>query len=155
MNNITDYFGAEEAILARLKELVTEVKPAHVMTPFSVADMMESSQPSPSLHVIYAGDIVANAGNAAPGERRPGQTRQPIDQRWLIILAVRSAKAQLQDTAEIRSKAGVIIPKVLDALQGWAPVEWMRPLSRVGGPAAGYSSSFAYFPFMFEGRIVT
>lgn len=155
MNNITDYFGAEAAIEARLKELVTDVPAKHVFTPFSVADMMESSQPSPSIHLIYAGDIVQNSGNAAPGVSRPGLTRQPIDQRWLVVLAVRSAKAQLQDTAEIRSKAGVIIPKVLDALQGWAPVEWMRPLSRVGGPSAGYSSSFAYFPFMFEGRIIT
>ena len=41
------------------------------------------------------------------------------------------------------------------ALQGWQPVQWMRPLARISGPTAGYSSSFAYFPFLFEGRVTT
>ncbi len=98
--------------------------------------------------MIYAGDKpqLDPAGRGAANI---------VNQQWLVILAVRSAKAQLQQTKEIRGQAGILVPKVLGALQGWAPVEWMRPLSRVGGPPAGYSSSFAYFPFMFEGRIIT
>ncbi len=145
---ITDYFAAETAIVARLKEMVTEVPANHVFTPFGLDGMMENSQPSPALHIIYAGDVVTTD---SAGQR----TKQLIGQRWLIVLAVRNAKAQLKDTTEIRAAAGLIVPKLLDALQGWAPVEWMRPLGRVGGPAAGYSSAFAYFPFMFEGRIIT
>lgn len=142
---ITDYFSAEQVIVAQLRAALPEVK--EIYTPFSVADMLEASQASPCIHVIYAGDRpVVDASN------RPTAF---VDQSWLIVLAVRSAKAQLQQTKEIRGQAGILVPKILGALQGWAPVEWMRPLSRVGGPPAGYSSSFAYFPFMFEGRINT
>lgn len=143
---INNYFGAEDAIVKRLTEQVPELKA--VLTPFSIGDMVESSQPSPAVHVIYGGDVVSGneTGNGA---------RRTIDQRWLVVLAVRTPKAQLQNTSEIRVLSGELIPKVLRSLQGWAPVEWMRPLGRVSGPAAGYSSSFAYFPFMFEGRIIT
>lgn len=145
---MTDYFEAETAIVARLKEQVTDVPDNHVFTPFGLDGMMENTQPSPALHVIYAGDVVSND---SAGQR----SRLMIGQRWLVVLAVRNPKAQLKDTTEIRTAAGLIVPKLLNALQGWAPVEWMRPLGRVGGPAAGYSSAFAYFPFMFEGRIST
>ena len=144
---ITNYFEAEEAIVQRIRESVPELK--DVLTPFSVGDMVESSQPSPSVHVIYAGDVVT-------GNEAGHSTRRVIDQRWLVVLAVRTPKAQLQHTTEIRTLAGPRVPKVLGCLQGWAPVSWMRPLGRAsGGPSAGYSSSFAYFPFMFEGRIIT
>jgi hypothetical protein len=144
---ITNYFEAEDAIVQRIRESVPELK--DVLTPFSVGDMVESSQPSPSVHVIYAGDVVPS-GQAGQGASKL------VDQRWLIVLAVRTPKAQLQHTSEIRTLAGPLVPKVLGCLQGWAPVSWMRPLGRAsGGPSAGYSSSFAYFPFMFEGRIIT
>jgi hypothetical protein len=147
MNELmANYFEAESAIVLRLQEEVTSLQV--VMTPFSIGDMVESSQPSPAAHVIYGGDIVA--GNEA------GQgARRTIDQRWLVVLAVRTAQAQLQDTSAIRVIAGEIVPVLLKSLQGWQPVAWMRPLSRVSGPQPGYSSSFAYFPFMFEGRIIT
>ena len=143
---ITDYFAAEQAIVDKLRGDVPELK--EIYTPFSIADMLEASQSSPCVHVIYAGDKpqADPAGRGAAGS---------VNQQWMVVLAVRSAKAQLQQTKEIRGQAGALVPKILGALQGWAPVEWMRPLSRVGGPPAGYSSSFAYFPFMFEGRIIT
>lgn len=148
---ITDYFAAEEAILERLKTELADVIPAtNFFTPFSVGGMVENSQPSPAIHVVYSGDIVV-----APDNQNSANKGKLIGQRWLIIIAVRSAGAQLQNTQSLRQAAGPIIPKLLDAMQGWAPVSWMRPLGRVTGPAAGYSSAFAYFPFMFEGRIIT
>lgn len=143
---ITNYFDAEPAIIERISTQVPELK--SVLSPFSIGDMVEASQPSPAVHVIYGGDNVTGneAGNGA---------RRIVEQLWLIVLAIRTPKAQLQNTTEIRSIAGELIPKIINALQGWSPTEWMRPLVRVNGPAAGYSSSFAYFPFMFEGRIIT
>lgn len=144
---IVDYFEPERNIVSRLKEVVTEVN--QVFTPFSLADMLEASQPNSCLHVIYAGDKVPRS------EGIGNNTGNIIDQQWLIVLAMRLASAQLQNTSEIRALAGPIIPKVIGALQGWSPAVWMRPLRRVPNPAAGYSSAFAYFPFMFEGRILT
>ena len=140
-----NYFDAEPAIVARLKDALPEVKA--ILTPFSIGDMIESSQQSPTVHVIYSGDQVVSTG---------GQGSKTMDsQRWLIVLAVRTPKAQLQQTGDIRVIAGEIIPKLLKALQGWQATPEMRPLVRINGPVAGYSSSFGYFPFLFEGRLVT
>jgi hypothetical protein len=140
MNN---YFEAEPAIVARIQEKVSELKA--VYTPFSVADITETTQDSPVAYVIYAGDLVVEDANAG--------IRNTIGQKWLVVLAVRSAKSQLKNTMDARTQAGDIIPKLLDSLRGWAPVEWMRPLRRVSGcPPNGFSPTFAYFPFMFEGR---
>jgi hypothetical protein len=147
---ITNYFAAEQAIIGRLRERVEGI--AKIYTPFDLHGVVESSQASPALHVVYAGDSV---GGTQQGQQSGAGASKTVDQRWLVVLAVRTAAAQLQDTTEIRVKAGEFIPQILDALQGWQPVEWMRPLARVSGPAAGYSSSFAYFPFLFEGRVLT
>lgn len=147
---ITNYFAAEAAIVARLQEKVSGI--TKIYTPFDLQGVVESSQASPALHVVYSGDLV---GGTNPGPQAGAGAAKIVDQRWLVVLAVRTAAAQLQDTTEIRTKAGVLIPAILGALQGWQPVEWMRPLARVSGPSAGYSSSFAYFPFLFEGRVTT
>ena len=147
---ITNYFAAEQAIVDRLKAEVPGIM--KVYTPFDLQGVVESSQASPALHVVYSGDVV---GGTNPGPQAGAGAAKVVDQRWLVVLAVRTAAAQLQDTSEIRTKAGVIVPAILGALQGWQPVQWMRPLARVSGPTAGYSSSFAYFPFLFEGRIIT
>lgn len=143
---IVNYFEAEVAIVEKLTNAVPEA--AKVFTPFSIADMVESSQPNVCLHVIYFGDKVQ------PPE--VGQNSKTfVNQQWLVVLAVRHPNAQLQDTQIIRETSGLIIPKILEALQGWQPVTWMRPLVRSSSPVvAGYSAAFAYFPFMFEGRII-
>lgn len=145
MNIIDNYFEPEAAIVARVKEQVAGLK--DVYTPFDLAGMVEASQASPAVHVIYAGD-------APPSDAAGRGEVSALAQRWLVVLAVRSSSAQLQQTSDIRQLAGATIPVLLRSLQGWQPVTWMRPLKRVPGPPAGYSPAFAYFPFMFEGRFV-
>ncbi len=142
----SNYFAAETSIVERLKDQVSGIKA--VYTPFSTADMVEASQHSPAMHVIYGGDSISGneAGNGA---------HRTVDQRWLVVLAVRTAKAQLQDTTDARVLAGEIIPQILQALQGWKAEGMQRPLVRVSAPPVGYSATFAYFPFMFEGRMLT
>lgn len=143
---ITDYFEAGKAITARLKGALTEVPSDCFFTPSSLADMLEISQPSLAIHVLYWRDVVTRA-TVGRGEKNK------IDQQWTVILAVRNPGAQLGDTTEIQDEAGLLIPKLLTALQGWQPTEWMQPLGRVPSLPAGYSSAFAYYPFTFEGRI--
>lgn len=142
-----DYFEAEKAIVCQIKKTLPELK--EVYTPFSLSDMVESSQASPAVHVIYVGDNVKSA------EAGQGSAKM-IGQKWLVVLAVRNAKSQLQNTTEIRNLAGELIPKLLGCLQGWKPTDASRALVRIAGaPPPGYSSAFAYFPFMFEGTIIT
>ena len=148
MNNlITDYFVCESQIVDRIKAQIPELK--SVSTPFNLEDALESSQNSPAVYVIYAGDVV-NGNSVGNGESRT------ISQRWLIVLAVRKANSQLQQTSSIRGDAGVIIPKLLNALQGWKPNAACRNIARVpGAPPPAASSSFAYFPYLFETVIIT
>lgn len=146
---VKDYFEPEGAIVARIRAAMPQL--VSVLTPFDISDMKEASQPSPAVHVVYTGDSVVPPPAGAVGRG----AQSVISQRWLVVLAVRNAKAQLGKTEEIRKVAGPLIPPLLETLQGWAPVEWMRPLSRVGGPPPGFSATFAYFPFMFEGRFIT
>jgi hypothetical protein len=141
-----NYFEAEASIIARVSEFAPEL--AAIYTPFVIGDITEASQKSPSVHVIFAGEDVIS-DDAGRGSRKP------VDQKWLIVLALRNAKAQLAHTESIRNDAGVIIPKLLNALSGWKPTENMRELVRKQAPTPGYSSSFAYFPLMFHGRIIT
>lgn len=144
---IKDYFEAEKALVARIKEQMPELK--EVYTPFSLSDMVESSQASPAVHIIYAGD------NVKSSEAGQGSAKM-IGQKWMVVLAVRNANSQLQKTTEIRNLAGELIPKLLGSLQGWKPTPASRPLVRIAGsPPPGYSSAFAYFPFMFESTIIT
>lgn len=148
MNNlIVDYFSVETDIVERIKASMPELK--SVLTPFNLEDMQESSQNTPAVHVIYAGDNITQ-NSVGQGASRV------ITQKWLIVLAVRYSGSQLQKTSEIRSNAGQLIPKLLGCLQGWKPNESSRPLVRsAGAPPPGYSAAFAYFPFMFESVIIT
>jgi hypothetical protein len=148
LNGINDYLAAGTPILTRLKSLVSLVPDTNFFRPATLKDMEEISQPNRAIHVMYAGDAPDN-DNAGRGQA------QTVAQRWMVVVAVRHPLAQLQNSQEILNLAGPIISQVLDALQGWAPVEWMRPLSRVPGPTTGYSTAFAYYPLLFQGRITT
>jgi len=144
---IINYFAPQPAIVARLA-LVPELAYTKIKTPFDIADLKESSQGDLNVFVMYAGDILGDS--VGDGEC------QTVGQKWMVVVSVRVASAQLQDTTKLFEKAGTIIPKVLDKLQGWSPVNWMEPLHRIQGvPVAGYSAAFAYFPFMFKGMFVT
>lgn len=145
---IENYFEAEEAIVERLGGIAGIKK---IYTPFDVSGAIESSQASPAIHIIYMGDRI----DGDDGQKAGSGASRVVHQQWLIVLAVRTAAAQLQHTTQIRIDAGKLIPLILNALQGWQPVPWVRPLVRIAGPQVGYSSSFSYFPFAFEGRVFT
>lgn len=129
-----------------MRTLVPEFR--EVYTTFSLADLREASQATPCAHVIYVGDN--------PGASVGRGERTVVDQRWMIVIAVRHAGAQLQKTSGVRELAGELIPKMLAAVNDWKPVNYMLPLRRVSGASSvGHSPTFSYFPFLFEGRLIT
>ena len=140
-----NYLAIGEQIVERLKSQVPEL--LEVYTPAEVGDAEQSTQVTPCAHVVYGGDqIAATAG---------GGKANIIPQKWFVILAVNHASAQLGDTSAIRREAGEIIPKILAALNGFKPASSMRPLTRVDASAPVYESTFAYYPFAFEGQLIT
>lgn len=147
MTIIQDYFAVEPILLERITAEMPEL--LEVNTPFSVEDMLQSSNNAPSVSIIYFDDRI---GDSAGG----GKTAT-VYQQWLIVLCVRDASAQLQQTNSIRKEADSLIRKLLDTLQGFNPdVQGYRPFKRANSPVRiGGQSGFAYFPFMFETQMFT
>lgn len=142
-----NYLSAEELIVNRLKSELPELNGKV----FSAADMegvAESTQVTPAAHVLYFGDrVVDGNGRSSTGEV------QCVDQVWYVVLAVRNARTQLTGQAA-RADAGLLIKKLLKALQGWQPTVEHGPMKRVNGAAPGFKAGFGYLPFCFTTRII-
>ena len=138
------YLAIGEQIVARLRDQVPEL--LEVYTPSEIGDAEESSQITPCCHVVYGGDTVAD--DAGRGQANI------VTQQWFVILAVRHSASQLNDTLELQKEAGLIIPKILKALQGWQPAGSVMPLVRVNASPPVYQSTCAYYPFAFTGKLI-
>lgn len=138
------YLAIGEQIVARLKDQVPEL--LAVYTPSEIGDAEESSQITPCCHVVYGGDQVADSAGRGAASM--------ITQEWFVILAVSHASSQLNDTTDLQKEAGLIIPKILKALQGWQPAGSVMPLVRVNASPPVYQSTCAYYPFAFTGKLI-
>lgn len=142
MQNL-NYFAMEPVIVARLKSEIPELE--EVYTPFSVDDMLQLTNVSPSVSIIYVGDRVGDSAGA-------GKASQ-VYQQWLMVLSINDATAQLEQTNSIRASAAPLIFKLLKAFQGYRPgivpygaFKRANAGVEVGSDGAGN----AYFPFLFE-----
>ena len=142
----SDYFALEPVIVERLKDIEGILA---INTPFSIDDMLQVVNVSPSLNVIYVGDQV--------GESVGRGRSASITQQWLVVLAVQDASAQLEETSNIRKIADPFIREILAKMQGFDPkVTGYRPFERVNvGVQVGSAAGFAYFPFLFESKLLT
>lgn len=148
MTVIDDYFAVEPILVGHIQNAMSDDL-SEVNTPFTIEDMLQAANNTPSISVIYFDDRVGDsAGN--------GKITS-IYQQWLIVLCLQDAEAQLQNTNSIRKTADPFIRKLLDTLQGFDPkVKGYRPFKRTNCPVRiGGQSSFAYFPFLFETQIFT
>lgn len=141
----SNYFALEPLIVEKLKEIEGILA---INTPFSVDDMLQITNVSPSLNVIYVGDQV--------GESVARGRAAPITQQWLIVLAIQDASSQLEETSNIRKIADPLICELLDKMQGFNPnLTGYRPFERVNaGVNVGSASGFAYFPYLFESKLM-
>ena len=147
MTIIQDYFAVEPVLVDRIQTDMPEL--VEVNTPFTIEAMLEGSNNAPSVSVIYFDDRVSESvGNGSSAT---------IFQQWLVVLCIRDAGAQLQNTNSLRKEADPFIRKLLDALQGFNPqIAGYRMFKRANSPVRiGSSPGFAYFPFMFEIQVFT
>lgn len=142
---LSDYFAVEPKIVELLK---TNEGILAINTPFSVDDMLQITNVAPALNVIYVGDRVGDS--AGQGKANT------VTQQWLIVLVVRDASSQLDETSNIRKEADPLIRELLSKMQGFNPnVTGFRPFLRVdAGVQIGSSAGFAYFPFLFETKFI-
>lgn len=138
---VEDYFAMEKHLLQHLQNTFTDID---IQTPFNIEDMLQASNADKSISVLYFGDRVSDSASS-------GKTTT-VYQQWLVVLSVREAQSQLENTNEIRNIASPLILKLLQALQGFDPkVQGYRQFKRADSPVRqGSQSSFAYFPFLFE-----
>jgi hypothetical protein len=141
---MNDYFMAEKLIVDHLKVEVPEVN-GRVFTLSSVDQVSNEQQSTPALHVLHGGDILGKSGS--------GGQSQTFDQIWIVVVAVKHAKAQKSGEL-LREIAGPIIFKVLRALQGFQPNIYCEPMHRMEAAEPEYKSGFAFFPYAFTTKIV-
>ncbi len=138
---IDQYFALEPIIVDALK---SELGTVPIYTPFSIEEMLTLTNDEISVHVIYFDDRVTDDA---------GQGRASVvHQQWLVVLCLRDASAQLQQTNAIRTKAAPYINKILHVMPGFNPnMIGTKRFKRINSPVrAGGKSSFCYLPFMFE-----
>jgi hypothetical protein len=129
----------EAQLVARLQSRLpqTGAGKVHVLTAAELANLSESTQPSPAVHIVYQGYAVA--------ESRPDARASRLTQTWLAVIAVRNLASGKTGSAA-RADAGQLAGTVAAALIGWTPAPAMRPLQLATPPAAGYSAGYMYLP---------
>jgi len=138
-----DYLAAGAAIIERLRQQVPELR--DVLTMEDAAQVQESAVASPVAYVAYDGDTLGDGVvRGAP---------QVVTQRWLVVLAVRSARQQRAATHEA---AGPLLSKIIAALAGFTPPPLRRPLRRTTTPRVNYRpGGLTLYPLAWAGELTT
>jgi hypothetical protein len=141
---IENYLAAEALIIARLQDRLTgEAAVRAVLGAWDMAQIEESTQPTPAVHIYYdRDDVLAGGGKDIR-----------INQVWTIAVAIRNHSDILGIAA--RQDAGPILSAVHQALQGWKPSAQHGAMNRTNGPPHWLSDSgISYHPLTFTTLIV-
>jgi hypothetical protein len=140
------YLMAGELIVARLRSQVRELRAVESIELIDQAT--EAKAVGPLGFVAYDGDeVVEGAGRARQG------ASQLVRQRWLVIVALRSA-AQGRAAAQ-HEEAGPLLSATVDALAAWECAPFRAPMVRVSAPRVDYGKNWTLYPLMFAGELMT
>lgn len=134
---------AGPAIAARLQDQVPALREVLVM------DELDGNTPGPKQ---FPAALVLLHSMQPTGTGTEGVTRTPLEQQWLVAVAVRSMRPEADRMAQA---AGPVIPDVIKALQGWPPGGQNRSLVWRPGPGVNYGKDITYYPFIFTLQAVT
>jgi len=137
-----DYFAVEPLLVARVKQLLPELRDVVTAESFSAATDWRKA--APVAHVVYVGDELPQ-GAAAQGS---GGVQVTV-QQWMVVLAIKHA-GTVQSGEGARRVAGPLIARLLKGLVGWAPAPVLTPLRRAPAPKAGYLDGIGFYPFTFR-----
>lgn len=138
-----DWLDTGRLIAARLHEQMPEL--ADVQEAVSVATIEELTPAVPAALIIWDGDdVVDTAGRGL---------MQSVHQRWMVVLAVRSAASSNTGEGIVRA-AGPLLPKLMRALGGWEPSPGHDPLVRITSPLKpGFLAGYGYYPIAYKTRV--
>ncbi|MBF0358949.1 MAG: hypothetical protein HQL70_10105 [Magnetococcales bacterium] len=137
---MSNYFAAENLILNKLDNLNSDFK--LITSARNLQELQNHPGPSPALYLIYDGqEPFMGAGSA-----------QIIDQSWLTVIVVRSARDTVTGAFE-RLEAGPLIIKLCEALLGWQPDSQYGALTIKTAPGPIYNNGLGYYPVRFSTRL--
>lgn len=141
-----DYLAAEQALIERLK---AEVPGVTIQSAPDLAGITEDRQITPAVIVLYAGDQVPGGDAVDQGDYHR------IKQRWMTVVAVRSAKGQRSGEG-VRDAAGPLLSKVIQALGGWRPEKGFGRMVRESAPRPAFTrGGYGYFPLQWGIDLLT
>lgn len=130
------FMALEPRLVALLKQALAGVSPAvHVLTAAELADVQESKQLAPAVHVVYGGYRIAEDIGTA----------WRLEHTWYAVTAVRNV-AQVKSGAAGRQDAGVIATAVALALADAKVAGAAEPLTLITPPGPSHSAPYTYLP---------
>lgn len=130
-------------IEARLRDKMPEL--ADVRQIVSLAAIEELTPAVPAALIMWDGDDIT--GTSGPG------AAQVVRQRWIVVLAVRSA-VMSNTGGGVITEAGPLLSGMIKALSGWAPSGLMRPMVRVSGIKPGFFAGYGFYPLTYTTTLV-
>lgn len=134
-----NFMALEPRLVELVRQAVEGMSPAvHVLTTAELADVKESAQRTPAVHVIYGGYRIAQDIGTA----------WELDHTWYVVAAVRNVAAARSGQAA-RQDAGALATHVVGALAGAQVQGATQTLKLITPPPARYSGGFQYLPSAF------
>lgn len=139
-----NFMALEPHLVELVRGAVKGMQPAvHVLTAADIADVKETAQRTPAVHVIYGGYRVAEDIGTA----------WELEHTWYVVAAVRNV-ATARTGQAARQDAGALAARVAGAMAGAQVPGAIRPLTFVTPPAARYAAGFQYLPSAFQAATV-
>lgn len=144
IDEANNFMALEPRLVELVRQAVEGMSPAvHVLTTAELADVKESAQRTPAVHVIYGGYRIAEDIGTA----------WELDHTWYVVVAVRNFAAARSGQAA-RQDAGALAAHVVGALAGAQVIGATKPLSLMSPPPARYAGGFQYLPSAFLAKTV-
>ncbi len=147
----SNYLFLEPLIVTRLNGVLSaaSVSPLpHVMSLGDLADYEAQRNQSPIIAVLLADD--------SPGDRVQPSGEVRIDQTWEAVVVISNHRNTPRGDG-VRNTAGVLIPHVINALQGWRWGDTPRETftrTRASSRPTG-RNGFLYYPLAFSTSFVS
>lgn len=136
VDETNNFLALEDPLVALLVQAVAGISPAvHVLTAADLADVKESAQRTPAVHVIYGGYSVAE----------DQVTAWRLVHTWYAVVVVKHVGTQRTGSAA-RATGGPLLARVMGALAGARVPGTTRPLELITPPSGEYRAGVQYLP---------
>ena len=139
-----NWLALEPHLLALIAQAVQGMSPAvHVLTSADLADVKESAQKTPAVHLIYGGYRIAEDLGTA----------WRLAHKWYAVVVVRNVATQRSGQAA-RQDAGPMVTQVMGVLAGAQVPGATRALTLATPPPASYRAGHQYIPTAYEAETI-